>query len=415
MEERWKNNLRDKLSDYSEPAPEGLFDEVMAACGTDIRRRRYRILAALLSGTAAAAAVVLSIVLNRPAAESGDIAIDRGPVLADIVTETADDGNGSIAPETGIPVGPEAEEGFPVMEGSTDREEMTVVPEDEPESREDEEETDIVLEPEEKATGMPVMEKEEKADMAEKDDYSWQDILIAEAGRPRKERGGGRPSVSIHASGFAGGSDRHSGYSRTVATMAAAAPMAYGDNALAGIMMFNRSKEINTDTRHYLPVRAGVSVSYGFTPRWNIETGIVYSYLLSTSRSGSDSYYIDSRQTLHYLGIPVYLSYDIWKNRWLRTYLSAGGMVEKCISGSVRQNYFYGNEHRNTETDRLAAGPLQWSVAASAGLQFSISPLVGIYLEPGLTYHFDNGSDVATVYSEQPLNFNLNLGLRFSL
>ena len=49
-----------------------------------------------------------------------------------------------------------------------------------------------------------------------------------------------------------------------------------------------------------------------------------------------------------------------------------------------------------------------------AGVQFSLSPLIGIYLEPGAIYYFDNGSDIETVYSDRPLNFNLNLGIRFS-
>ena len=88
--------------------------------------------------------------------------------------------------------------------------------------------------------------------------------------------------------------------------------------------------------------------------------------------------------------------------------------MEKCVGGSVRKNYIYGNETRKTEAEKLTVAPLQWSVGASAGLQFNISGLIGIYLEPGLTYHFRNGAPVETVYSDRPLNFSLNLGLRFS-
>lgn len=47
-------------------------------------------------------------------------------------------------------------------------------------------------------------------------------------------------------------------------------------------------------------------------------------------------------------------------------------------------------------------------------MQYNISSMVGIYAEPGLSYYFDNGSNIETIYSEKPLNFNLNIGLRVS-
>ena len=55
----------------------------------------------------------------------------------------------------------------------------------------------------------------------------------------------------------------------------------------------------------------------------------------------------------------------------------------------------------------------QWSVNASAGLQYKINDILGVYLEPGVGYYFDNGSNVSTIYKEKPLNFNFTVGLRF--
>ena len=123
---------------------------------------------------------------------------------------------------------------------------------------------------------------------------------------------------------------------------------------------------------------------------------------------------MDSRQTLHYLGIPLNVNFHIWQNRWMDVYASAGGMLEKCVGGKIRSDYVYGGNVRDTETEKLNIRPLQWSVGASAGLQFRLSGIVGLYLEPGVIYHFRNGSGVESAYSVHPLNFNLNLGLRFS-
>ena len=47
--------------------------------------------------------------------------------------------------------------------------------------------------------------------------------------------------------------------------------------------------------------------------------------------------------------------------------------------------------------------------------QYDFSKLVGVYLEPGVSYYFDNGSDVRTIYKDKPFNFNLNLGVRFTI
>ena len=40
---------------------------------------------------------------------------------------------------------------------------------------------------------------------------------------------------------------------------------------------------------------------------------------------------------------------------------------------------------------------------------------MAIYAEPGISYHFDNGSNVTTFYSDNPLAFSLNVGLRFDV
>ena len=40
---------------------------------------------------------------------------------------------------------------------------------------------------------------------------------------------------------------------------------------------------------------------------------------------------------------------------------------------------------------------------------------VGVYVEPGVSYYFDDRSTLSTIYKEKPLNFNLNLGVRYTI
>ena len=64
---------------------------------------------------------------------------------------------------------------------------------------------------------------------------------------------------------------------------------------------------------------------------------------------------------------------------------------------------------------RIHDDRLQWSAGVSAGLSYRFNDYIGIYAEPGASWHFRNGSFIESVYSERPLNFSLALGLRFYL
>jgi hypothetical protein len=48
------------------------------------------------------------------------------------------------------------------------------------------------------------------------------------------------------------------------------------------------------------------------------------------------------------------------------------------------------------------------------GLGYQLSNTIGLYAEPGISYYFNNGSQLETIYKEDPLHFNLRLGLRFT-
>ena len=386
----WKENIREKMSGYSEPAPEGLLEEILAAADKDRRRQRNAI---VLLSSMTAAAVLAAVAVFMPDEEYGTYSPDAsGIVLSD---------SPEVIRIDRIPPASEMKD-FP-------RPDRNIVLTD----------NDIAAGNSDALTGNIVRQDSKKNESVDGNEesfsdggYGWKDILLAEVGREKRK---GRPVFGVYASGFSGGATRHSGYSQAVNTVAAAAPMSYGDNALAGIMTLNRSKEVSTESHHYMPIKAGISVSYAFTPRWSLESGLTYSWLLSKSKTGSESYYVDSRQTLHYLGIPLNVNFHIWQNSRLDIYASAGGMLEKCVGGTVRSDYVYGGDVRESDRENLTVKPLQWSVGASAGLQFRLSDVVGLYLEPGVTYHFGNGSGVESAYSVHPLNFNLNLGLRFSL
>lgn len=187
------------------------------------------------------------------------------------------------------------------------------------------------------------------------------------------------------------------------------------DSPMLDMNTVNRDVEQKTEYDHHLPIRIGLSVAYALTDRLSISSGLTYTRLASDIKDASrESKYI-GEQRLHYVGIPVNVSYKVASFRWLGLYGTAGVLAEKCVSGTTDEGYVENNTMKYTNTQDISSKPLQMSVNAGVGIQFDFVDNVGIYAEPGLSYYFDDGSALQTIYKEKPLNFNLNVGVRFKL
>lgn len=187
------------------------------------------------------------------------------------------------------------------------------------------------------------------------------------------------------------------------------------DSPMLDMNTINRDIETKTEYDHHLPIRIGLSVAYALTDRLSISSGLTYTRLSSDIKDASrESKYI-GEQRLHYVGIPVNVSYKVASSRWISLYGTAGVLAEKCVSGTTDEGYAENNTMKYTNTQDISSKPLQMSVNAGVGIQFDFIDNVGIYAEPGLSYYFDDGSALQTIYKEKPLNFNLNVGVRFKL
>lgn len=187
------------------------------------------------------------------------------------------------------------------------------------------------------------------------------------------------------------------------------------DSPMLDMNTINRDIETKTEYDHHLPIRIGLSVAYALTGRLSISSGLTYTRLSSDIKDASrESKYI-GEQRLHYVGIPVNVSYKVASSRWISLYGTAGVLAEKCVSGTTDEGYVENNTMKYTNTQDISSKPLQMSVNAGVGIQFDFIDNVGIYAEPGLSYYFDDGSALQTIYKEKPLNFNLNVGVRFKL
>ena len=184
----------------------------------------------------------------------------------------------------------------------------------------------------------------------------------------------------------------------------------------AGVIVYNQP-EVTTEYSHKMPVKIGASIRYDFNKFLGIESGLTYSFLssdLKTGKEGAVSGWSKGIQSMHYLGIPLNLSFNIFSSRYFNAYVTAGGLMEKCVRGSLKTDEYLDGKYHGSSSTALKQKGLQWSVNGAAGIQVNILPQLGLYMEPGVSHHFSNNSKVRTIYSDKPTDFSLSFGLRYT-
>ena len=197
-------------------------------------------------------------------------------------------------------------------------------------------------------------------------------------------------TVGVNASGGLFTAQNKDGSQRLFFASRTPSPMYNGMPAFYyGNKGYSTYSNVDREAKHDIPMRFGVGVQYRLNDRLALLSGLGYTLLRSRFSLPLYDILLDN-QTLHYAGIPLKLVYQLWSTQRLRLYLSGGGMVEKCLN----------------------AKPWQWSVNATAGVEYAITPLVGCYVEPSLGYFFDDGSSLEHYYKEHPLAPAIELGVR---
>ena len=159
-------------------------------------------------------------------------------------------------------------------------------------------------------------------------------------------------------------------------------------------------------------------ISFGLMIRKNLsagvsfETGLMYTYLQSTFR-GSNWYSYDASMQLHYLGIPVNINIDLWKKQRWSIYWMGGMMVEKGLRSVYTQHQYYQSQTTTTSAGSKIDG-IQWSLCTGLGANYQLYKNIGLYLEPDVSYFFDNNQPVSS-RTEYPTSVGIKAGLRFTI
>ena len=250
---------------------------------------------------------------------------------------------------------------------------------------------------------------------------SWDEYLKETPSEKARAKRSGGFSAGIVAGGAVGG---NTSGSKPTAMVMGANPLAAGvtktdwidKDSKASAIVYNQP-EVQEEYSHKIPVKVGLTARYNITGRLGVETGLTYSILSSSVKIGNSETgknWSTGSQTLHYLGIPLNISFNILNSRYVNVYVTGGGMMEKSISGSIKTDEYVDGKFDRTLTTNISPKGLQWSVNAAAGIQANILPQLGFFVEPGVSHHFKNGSRVRSIYTDKPTDFSLGFGLRYS-
>lgn len=172
--------------------------------------------------------------------------------------------------------------------------------------------------------------------------------------------------------------------------------------------------EVSEKSRHYMPLTIGLSLNYGLSSRWSVESGIRYTFLRSDFMRESEIEKTEINQRIHYIGIPPKFNYRIFGNNRFSIYGQGGAALDIPVNGT--QSIMKWEQGWNKpEFDRTTISvPLQWSIEGGVGLQYHLTPSISIYAEPSFRYYFNPGTDIKTIRQDKPFEFTIPIGIRLN-
>lgn len=441
----WLKSVRNKLEDYGEPAPDGLWEDMESSLPPT--RRGAVILRPLVwRSVAAAAAVALGVFAGlrvfddfaRVEPHDNQQGILASGQRSSVISDGGSDSPVDVVDPSSEPVllADNRVSGHPAQTGTSLKENSGVAATVfESEELPVPAETSVVDTEENAVATEPVTEPEKPAEEVKPsvtvcEDEDWSGYLSAS--NDGGKTAGGTAVLDVSFSGTPAGFSNEDFYdlrmfyhgsgpesSNGLITDGGDCPAGgsqFQTRALATASVRDEAPTAVTRSDHKRPVRLALTASYPVGKTLSVETGLAYTTLRSTFSNELGGTVTQTEQTLRYLGVPLNVTASVYGSKRFSLYLGGGGMAEKCLSGkSVTTDRLYGVRQGDDVRKNLDVKPLLWSLNASAGLQVNLSGNAGLYVEPGVSYHFDDGSDVQTIYKERPLDFMLTFGVRFSL
>ena len=436
MNEEWKKGFHNKLNDYETTPPQGLFDEILkhippieedekvlnkptevpiAAANTN---KKQQVKAAIwLTAILSAAAIVAILLVNNSVVDVanhtntiGNLAENNKNVIENRSGETAttspsnaytNSNDNESTPTlnaksrifTSLKTAFKAVASTVLPQKTADKTTLAMV-EQPTTTTEPTDKTDNIQE----ATVNEVPKPNEKVECSEPTKHQRPTTPTTNS-RPRRNKNSVQLGMLLAGMPTVNSSD----------DLYSVAPTAMKENN--GMIVTGQNKMVKK-ANHRQPITLGVSVALPLSSKMSVETGLMYSHHYSELAYEVGNISHDIKQHLNFVGIPLNLNYRLWQRHNTSVYVSGGGSVEKMVYGKQKERY---DGTETTIANKVEMKELQWALSARFGAAYKLTKGVSFYLEPGVSYHFNNKSDLQTIYSDRPVSFQLKAGLRFNL
>lgn len=441
MEEQWINNLRARFADRKQPAPDGLWESIEAAMtgqkaaadsGTKPAKRAKTLPLWRRKAVAAAACLVVMagitgwLMTRTDGDEPTVTGLTGGGTVVSVVSGTGDNGRGRPAPsEEQQNLATQIVNRLTAFAGKRADETVAIAAHEEQLLSMNDTETapTTVFDGAEESGGEKHGNKaqDHKATAVKAGDNKPYTVRRP-AKLPRTARNGKHNGVSFGLYGM--GLASISGSSASVSSLGYSSGMlsdVYFNDASDFLPNASESVRVpvlsaeDVSVKHRQPVKAGLVARFQLDSRLGVESGLYYTYLSSDFVNSASMGGYRTEQRLHYVGVPLKMTCSLWRNDRIDVYAGAGGAVEIGVGGSSHTDYLEDGEVQRSEDDDAKDTRPQFSVNASAGVQYNFNSTVGAFLEPGVSYYINNGSQVQNFYKDKPWSLNLSLGLRFTV
>ena len=365
--------IKEKLSSASLKAPDSVWENVSGRLAQNRSRHAFNwwwSAAARLCAAAAALALIISGGAQR-VDNAGEELLHRIEVLPS-------EGRGLAYAENIFNGGAKA------LEMELKLRERPVIPEQAlSESSENEEIKQREKPNEEKSSAMP--------------EQTWTDpfaAMMAEDQAQTRQKKGQKSGITL--GGIIGANDAHQ------QSRSSAHPMWTSGYTYDGV-------NENSTSTYSVPVSVGVSYKHSLGEKFALSVGVSWSMLNRYFKGSYNTVEGEVTHSLHYVGIPLNLYYNIVQNRNISIYAYGGFSAEKCVSSK-----YYIRSTSNIPLISEKVDELQFGLKLGVGGAFRLTDFLSLYFDPYLAYYIP-ANQPKSLRTEYPAMISFEAGLRFNL
>lgn len=163
------------------------------------------------------------------------------------------------------------------------------------------------------------------------------------------------------------------------------------------------------------PLTLGLKFSYRLSKRISLETGITYTTLsVLTKTVEIEANYSEYLRSLHYIGLPLGMRFDVWQSKSFKGYLQQSVIVEKGITAVNKSMRFENKALTESSQNSMPIPGFQLSTLSSLGGDVNIYQRLSIYGEAGVQVFYLNSTQPFNMRSAKMLWPVFQTGIRLN-